>query len=104
MRKRVFAGFFNYLEPMWSNFHTHSSYCDGKELLSEYMEQARSAGMACLGFSSHAPLPFECRWCMKGVDFSPYLKEIQDLKNKSSIPIYCGLEVDYIPDKISPKV
>ena len=49
---------------MWANFHTHSNYCDGKGLLDEYVAQAISLGMLSLGFSSHAPLPFESSWCM----------------------------------------
>lgn len=88
---------------MWSNFHTHSHYCDGKGTMREYWEQAVKLGMRQLGFSSHAPLPFFRTWCMKHDALEDYLDEIESLKPLSpGMEIYKGLEVDYIPDLIHP--
>ncbi len=88
---------------MWSNFHTHSTYCDGQSTLAEIVDDALKANLKCLGFSSHAPLPFNCKWCMPVEKLDQYLSEIQYLKlaNKK-IEIYSGLEVDYIPNRIAP--
>ena len=88
---------------MWSNFHTHSHYCDGKGAMREYWDQAVKAGIRQLGFSSHAPLPFSRNWCMKTDDLTDYLAEIESLKPLlPKIEIYKGLEVDYIPGLIHP--
>lgn len=88
---------------MWSNFHTHSHYCDGKGEISDYLKAAAGAGVHAIGFSSHAPLPFPCKWCMKIDEFPQYLAEIESAKQSfPGMQIYKGLEVDYIPDVISP--
>lgn len=88
---------------MWANFHTHSDFCDGKGALSDYIQSASDRGLISLGFSSHAPLPFPCTWCMKTEDLTRYLESIQSLaRTARGIDIYRGLEVDYIPGIISP--
>ncbi|MEO7991142.1 MAG: histidinol-phosphatase, partial [Chryseolinea sp.] len=88
---------------MWSNFHTHSDYCDGKGNIREYVRKAEQLNMMSLGFSSHAPLPFPNKWCMKPKSMDSYLSSISELqKENSSVEIYKGLEVDYIPNVISP--
>lgn len=88
---------------MWSNFHMHSKYCDGKGELMDYIEQARALGMISIGFSSHAPVNFPCKWCMPSDQLGTYLKEIDDLKSSvTDIEIYRSLEVDYIPGRITP--
>ena len=88
----------------WSNTHTHSEFCDGKYPLENYATQATHLGMISLGFSSHAPLPFPCKWCMSSESVVDYLSTIQQLKYRfqGKIELYSGLEVDYIPDHMSP--
>lgn len=88
---------------MWSNFHTHSDYCDGKGKIADYLRAATDAGIKWIGFSSHAPLPFPCKWCMSTDDFPQYLEEIESAGHTfPELQIYRGLEVDYIPDVVSP--
>jgi histidinol-phosphatase (PHP family) len=88
---------------MWANFHTHSNFCDGKGALEDYVRSARDNGLISLGFSSHAPVPFPCEWCLKADDFSQYLQSISSLtQTVNDLEIYKGLEVDYIPGVISP--
>ncbi len=87
---------------MWSNFHTHSTYCDGKASLIDNVEAGRRM-VHWLGFSSHAPIPFDCAWTMKKQALEPYIFEINELKKSNpQIEIYAGLEVDYIPGVTSP--
>lgn len=87
---------------MWFNFHTHSQYCDGKGELIEYVRSAQEKSMVSVGFSSHAPLPFESKWCMKEKNLTSYLNEIDILqKSIDSIEIYKGLEIDFIPGVLS---
>ena len=88
---------------MWLNFHTHSTYCDGKSTLEELMVNAQSLQVKWLGFSSHAPLPFDCPWCMKRENLNEYLNKIVTLKHtQTAMEVYAGLEVDYIPKVIGP--
>jgi histidinol-phosphatase (PHP family) len=88
---------------MWSNFHTHSNFCDGKNTMEEHIQKAKEFRMKSLGFSSHAPIPFDCKWCMKQEKLEHYLQSIETLKrNTKEIELYAGLEVDYIPGIISP--
>lgn len=88
---------------MWSNFHTHSNFCDGKSSIEEQVQKAKSFSMKSLGLSSHAPIPFDCKWCMKKERLSEYLQTIHQVKqNNSGLQVYAGLEVDYIPGFVSP--
>ena len=88
---------------VWSNYHTHNNFCDGKSESVNYVTKALELNMNSLGFSSHAPLPFDCKWCMKPEAFTEYLKLISSLKDDTNgLEIYTGLEVDYIPGVISP--
>ena len=89
---------------MWTNFHTHTDFCDGKGELSTFVSQAIELNMRGIGFSSHAPLPFGCAWCMKENSLPAYLAEIETLRlAHPEIEIYAGLEVDYIPGVVSPQ-
>ncbi len=88
---------------MLSNFHTHTCFCDGVGTLLDYVQNAKIMGLKCLGFSSHAPLPFPCSWCLKESDLNAYLNELSQLQANSELEVYKGLEVDYIPDVTGPK-
>src|SRR5690242_19579347 len=89
---------------MWSNYHSHNLYCDGKSTLAEYLDEARATGVARLGFSSHAPLPFPCKWCMREDKLRSYIREIDKLKTAANgIEIYKGLEIDYVPGVVSAR-
>jgi histidinol-phosphatase (PHP family) len=88
---------------MWFNFHTHSEYCDGKTGLQTLLNEALSLKLLSLGFSSHAPLPFYRGWAMKEAELGQYLNEIKDLRSQSrTVEVYAGLEVDFVPGKVSP--
>jgi histidinol-phosphatase (PHP family) len=87
-----------------SNLHTHCFYCDGRGRPEEYILSALKLGFSSLGFSSHAPLPFDTDWDMKETDVKAYLKEIDTLKNKykDRLTVYRGMEIDYIKDFMAP--
>ena len=88
----------------WTNYHSHCNYCDGKGEMEEYAEEAFHKGFLAYGYSSHAPIPFDCEWCMKISDLDEYIGHIENLKLqwKGKMPIFAGLEVDYIPGMIGP--
>jgi histidinol-phosphatase (PHP family) len=83
-----------------TNYHTHTNFCDGIEPPQAYAEEAVNRNLRALGFSAHAPMPFPCSWALPYGKYSRYLDTIQALKESYSekIEIYCGLEVDYLPD------
>lgn len=90
---------------MWTNYHCHTNFCDGKKPVADVVAQAKSNGMLAIGVSSHAPLPFPNKWSMRPEMFNAYLEEISKAREQNpGIEVYAGLEVDFIPGKISPNV
>lgn len=83
----------------WTNFHTHTLYCDGRSTPEAFIREAIEQDILSLGFSSHAPLPIPCHWVLKREKLSAYVQEINKFKSifENRIEIFCGLEIDYIP-------
>lgn len=81
------------------NFHTHSDFCDGVGKLEEYAISAINKGFCCLGFSGHAPVPFENTFAIPQEKIQEYCQGVRMLreKYKEQIKIYLSLEIDYIP-------
>lgn len=92
-----------------ANYHTHSCYCDGKETLRQYVETAVERGFTHLGFSGHAPVPFENSFAIANNRYLDYCNEVRLLKEEFAgrMKIFLGLEIDYIPgvlDNFEPLV
>lgn len=83
----------------WYNFHTHCHLDDGKMPLEDYVIEAIGQNFAALGFSCHAPVPFENEWSLTEEKYLLYLEEARKVKEKfkNQIPVYISLEMDYIP-------
>lgn len=81
------------------NYHTHSIYCDGRGELRDYVEFALAHEFSHLGFSGHAPLPFENNYTIRSEEYIKYCNEIRSLQTEFAdrINICLGLEIDYIP-------
>lgn len=79
---------------MRSNFHTHSTFCDGKNTPEEIVLKAMEKEFSAIGFSSHGYTGFDTRYCLKDTD--GYIKEIHRLKKKygNRIQIHLGVEED----------
>ncbi len=83
------------------NYHTHSTFCDGKNTPFEIVQEALKLGISELGFSGHASMPplygSDTSYCMTDENTVKYRKEISQLKEDFSgkIKIYCGVEKDY---------
>lgn len=79
---------------MLTNYHTHTSYCDGENTPEEVVLYAIDRGFKSIGFSGHCYTPFDLRYCMKNTE--GYISEISSLKKKyaGKIQIYCGVEED----------
>ena len=82
---------------IYSNFHTHCKFCDGKGELEDYVKKAIELGFVSIGFSSHGPIHMQNKWNMKREDLETYLETIDSLKTKykNEIEVYAGLELDY---------
>ena len=80
-----------------STYHSHSKYSDGKNTLEEMVQSAIACGMKEIGFSDHAPMPFDCEWSVKEEKIQDYINEALGLKEKykGQITIYLGIEQDY---------
>ena len=81
----------------FSNYHTHTTYCDGKNTPEELILQALRLGCPALGFSGHSYTWFDESYCMTLAGTAAYRQEITRLKEKYSgkIKIYLGIEQDY---------
>lgn len=79
---------------MLTNYHTHSTFCDGINTPEQMVLSAIEKGFSVLGFSGHAFTPFDLRYCMK--DTEGYIAEILRLKEKyaGKIEILLGIEED----------
>jgi len=88
---------------MWTNYHCHTNFCDGKKSVADVVAEAKAKNMMAIGVSSHAPLPFPNKWSMRTGMLDTYLDEINKAREQNQgIQVYAGLEVDFIPGKITP--
>ena len=74
-----------------SNFHTHTTFCDGKSTPEEVVLSALDKNFRAIGFSGHSGPNF-CTYKIR--DLSGYKAEINRLKEKykNDIEIYLGIE------------
>ena len=88
-----------------ANYHTHSTWCDGKDSPRRMIQAAIAKGFKEIGFSSHAMLPeSNPAWGMAAEKAQRYLREIRSLGEefKDQIRVRCGVEADYIPGGANP--
>ncbi len=81
---------------MLSDYHVHSTYCDGKSTLRENIEAAINRRMDVIGFSCHSHIE-NATYCMTREGTRDYINEVSALKNEYAdrITVLCGLEKDY---------
>ncbi|MDL2265561.1 histidinol-phosphatase [Parabacteroides sp. OttesenSCG-928-G07] len=89
-----------------SNYHSHTTFCDGRSAAEDFVKFALSNNLTIYGFSSHSPLPFETFWNMSKTDLPEYLQEIDRLKKKyeDRITLYTSLEIDYLDETYNPSI
>lgn len=81
------------------NLHTHSTYCDGKDTLTELADAALALGFESLGFSGHSYNSFSTiHMSLSGTE--EYKQEIARLKQTydGRLKLYCGLEAEMLSD------
>ncbi len=89
----------------WTNYHSHTHFCDGKLGPEAYAAEAARQGLWAYGFSSHAPLSYDVPWVMQPESVAPYLAQIAQLQAdyRGRLELYAGLEVDYVPGRLGPQ-
>lgn len=87
---------------MWSDYHIHSVFCDGKSTHADLVARGEAIGLRSMGFASHGPVPFPCNWCMPVDRLDEYVAGIRALDERSTVEVYAGLEIDFIPGKVGP--
>lgn len=82
-----------------SNFHIHTTYCDGNNSMEDMVLAAIAEGLEAIGFTAHNPLIGES-WTMEAGQQKAYRNEVKQLSEKyrDRIKIYTGMEVDFLPD------
>lgn len=83
-----------------SNFHTHSTFCDGADAPEEMVKAALEKGFEILGFSGHSYFYPDRAYTMNSETEPEYRKTIEALKEKykGEIKILCGIEQDYFSE------
>lgn len=88
-----------------ANFHTHTTWCDGKDAPEAVVLSAIAKGFYAIGFSSHAMLPESVLdWVLTKERAIAYAAEVRGLAEKYAgrIKVLCGVEADYIPGQSNP--
>ncbi|MCR5413817.1 MAG: histidinol-phosphatase [Kiritimatiellae bacterium] len=88
-----------------TNFHTHSTWCDGKDSPAAMAEAAFRLGFSALGFSSHAMLPGEpLDWTLSAEKIPGYRDGILRLKPlyAGKMDVFLGVEADFVKGRCFP--
>ena len=88
--------------------HTHTVFCDGSDDIETCCRTAYEKGLACIGFSAHAPLTSKTgittSWNLPDEKLPEYIEGVLDAKIhwEGKLPVYLGLEVDFIEGLMGP--
>ena len=80
-----------------SNFHAHSTFCDGAETPEAMVQAAIREGCAAFGISGHSWMGFETCWSMTREGERGFIEEMDRLKKAyaDKLLLLTGLERDY---------
>lgn len=84
-----------------TDYHTHTTFSDGRAEPEKYVKAAIDAGLNELGFSDHITLFLERqKWNMDPSEISYYIDRLEKIKAETrDVKIRIGLEVDYFPGR-----
>lgn len=82
----------------FADFHTHTTYSDGRHTPEEMVQTAIEMGCYAIGLSGHSPMPFEDTSRVE-----PFKAEVRRLREAyhGKIDIYLGIEYDWYYSPIS---
>lgn len=80
-----------------SNYHTHTTFCDGENTPEEMVQKAVALGCPEIGFSGHSYAPYDTANCMSQAGTEEYRQCVLALREKyrGKIVIRLGVEQDY---------
>lgn len=80
-----------------SNAHTHTHCCDGSAPAEAFVRRALELGFSSIGFSGHAPLPYQNDYAMTTQTEAQYLSEVVAAQHafRDNIDVVLGVEYDY---------
>ena len=84
-----------------TDFHMHTTFCDGHSSPEEMVLSAINKGLGTVGLSGHSYTWFDESYCMKKQEIPAYVAEVTRLKQAyaGKINILCGVEQDYYSDE-----
>ena len=84
---------------IFSNYHTHSLFSDGKAEMKEYCNKAIELGFHSLGFSDHAPVKFDNSFSIPFEKLKEYFQQVKLMKETyaGKLNVFTSLEADFIP-------
>jgi histidinol-phosphatase (PHP family) len=96
-------------KPVWTNYHSHTRFCDGTDEPEIYAQAALEQNVAIYGFSTHSPLPFANAWSVKDDAVAEYVSAVTAVKEAYTdrLEVYLSMEVDFVPGLTSvnnPKI
>ena len=79
------------------DYHTHTTFCDGKSTAEEMVRSALEKGLETFGISGHSYTWFDESYCMKKECVPAFKAEIARLKAAyaGKLKVLCGVEQDY---------
>ncbi len=82
------------------DFHTHTTFCDGKNTPREMVEWALAHGMERIGLCHHSYTPFDPYYCIAPARCEEFIRTVRALKAeyRGRIEVYCGIESDILSD------
>lgn len=90
---------------MKANFHTHTTWCDGRDTPEAVVQTAIAKGFSHIGFSSHVSFPEGGEFVLDPAKGPAYACEIRSLAKRyaGQIVVRLGVEADYIPGVTTPE-
>ena len=87
---------------IFANYHTHTTFCDGRDTPEQLVQEAIRLGCPALGFSGHSYAFYDAA-CMPKENIRPYQAEIRRLQSAYSgqIQILLGIEQEYYSDGLN---
>ncbi|MBQ9545583.1 MAG: histidinol-phosphatase [Clostridia bacterium] len=87
----------NKTKKQFSNFHSHTTWCDGKNTVDEMVTEAIRLGCPQFGFSGHSPTGSGETYTIRRQNIKKYIADVNAAKEKyrDKIEIFCGIEQDF---------
>lgn len=81
---------------IFANYHTHTTFCDGRDTPEQLVQEALRLGCPAIGFSGHSIAPYDYAG-MTPEHEAQYRAEVRRLQAACAgqIRILCGVEQDY---------